>query len=200
MWRRRSPASSSGSSRPLAPSTTRPSSETCAHRFVDRIEASDELAVEDLARYATETASPLERVENRLNLWVAFGIVPLFALVNAGVRLELDGLDARVTLGVLLGLVVGKTVGVLGGSWVAVRIGVGRLPASVGWRHMIGLAATAGIGFTVALFVTALSFESPVLTASAKIGVLAASVIAGVLGFVLLRVLPARATAAVDAR
>jgi NhaA family Na+:H+ antiporter len=164
-----------------------------ARRFVDRIEAADERAVEDLARYATETASPLERVENRLNLWVAFGIVPLFALVNAGVRLQVDRLDVRVTVGVLLGLVVGKTVGVLGGSWLAVRLGIGRLPASVGWRHMAGLAATAGIGFTVALFVTALSFDDPLLTSSAKIGVLAASVIAGALGFVLLRALPENA-------
>jgi Na+:H+ antiporter, NhaA family len=164
-----------------------------AHRFVDRIEAADEVAVEDLARYATETASPLERVENRLNLWVAFGIVPLFALVNAGVRLDVGGLDRRVALGACLGLVVGKTIGVLGGAWVAVRLGIGRLPGSVSWRHMIGLAATAGIGFTVALFVTALSFDTPALTSSAKIGVLAASVTAGLLGFLLLRTLPRRA-------
>jgi NhaA family Na+:H+ antiporter len=166
-----------------------------AGQLIGRIEAGDEVAVEELARYTTETASPLERVENRLNLWVAFGIVPLFALANAGVRLHTDQLDTRVTLGVILGLVVGKMVGVFGGSWLAVRLGVGRLPSGVGWRHMIGLATTAGIGFTVALFVTALSFDVPALTASAKVGVLAASVTAGLLGFVLLRLLPERAAA-----
>jgi Na+:H+ antiporter, NhaA family len=164
-----------------------------ARRFVDRIERADEVAAEDLARYAIETASPLERVENRLNLWVAFGIVPLFALVNAGVRLDLGGLDRRVAAGAYLGLVVGKTIGVLGGAWLAVWLGIGRLPRSVSWRHMVGLATTAGIGFTVALFVTGLSFDTPALTASAKIGVLAASVTAGALGFLLLRTLPERA-------
>ena len=161
-------------------------------QLVDRIERSDEVAVEDLARYATDTASPLERIEGRLNLWVSFGIVPLFALVNAGVRLDAAVLDARVTVGVVLGLVLGKTVGVLGGAWIAVRLGVGRLPGSVTWRHMLGLAATAGIGFTVALFVTGLSFTDQTLTSSAKIGILLASTVAGVAGFVLLRSLPPR--------
>ena len=161
-------------------------------QLVDRIERSDEVAVEDLARYAIDTASPLERTEGRLNLWVSFGIVPLFALVNAGVRLDAAVLDARVTVGVVLGLVIGKTVGVLGGAWIAVRLGVGRLPGSVTWRHMLGLATTAGIGFTVALFVTGLSFTDQTLTSSAKIGILLASAVAGVAGFVLLRSLPPR--------
>lgn len=162
-----------------------------SRQLVDRIEQSDEVAVEDLARYATETASPLERIEGRLNLWVAFGIVPLFALANAGVRLDTAALDGRVLVGVGLGLVVGKTVGVFGGAWLAVRLGIGRLPTSTTWRHMLGLAVTAGIGFTVALFVTGLSFSDPALTSSAKIGILVASTVAGILGFVLLRTLPA---------
>ena len=161
-----------------------------AHGLVDRIETSDEVAAEDLARYARETASPLERIEGRLNLWVAFGIVPLFALVNAGVRLDVAGLDARVTLGVVAGLVLGKTIGVFGGAWLAVRLGVGRLPASVTWRHMVGLAVTAGIGFTVALYVTGLSFDDAALVSSAKIGILGASAAAGALGFLLLRTVP----------
>jgi len=168
--------------------------------LVDRIEQSDEVAVEDLARYATETASPLERIEGRLNLWVAFGIVPLFALVNAGVRLDTGALDARVAAGVVLGLVVGKTVGVFGGAWLAVRLGVGRRPAGTSWRHLFALAVTAGIGFTVALFVTGLSFQEPALTSSAKIGILVASTVAGVLGFVLLRTTPVAAVEAQPVR
>ena len=155
--------------------------------LVDRIQQSDEVAVEDLARYATETASPLERIENRLNLWVAFAIVPLFALVNAGMRVSGATLDHRVVIGVFFGLVLGKTVGVFGGAWLAVRTGIGRLPSSVTWRHLFGLAATAGIGFTVALFVTGLSFDDEALTSSAKIGILVASATAGVVGLVLLR-------------
>jgi NhaA family Na+:H+ antiporter len=161
-----------------------------SRRFVDRIESSDEIAVEDLARYALETASPLERVENRLNLWVAFAIVPLFALTNAGVHIDTDSIDGRVALGVIVGLVVGKTVGVFGASWIAVKLGVGRLPERTTWRHMFGLAITAGIGFTVALFVTGLSFTDEGLTSSAKLGVIAASVIAGAVGFGVLRASP----------
>jgi NhaA family Na+:H+ antiporter len=166
-----------------------------ARRLIDRIENNDQSAPDELARYAVETASPLERIENRLNLWVASGIVPLFALTNAGVRLDTNALDNRVVLGVVLGLVVGKTIGVFGGSWIAVRFGIGRLPNATTWRHMFGLAVTSGIGFTVALFVTGLSFTDATLTASAKIGVLAASTLAGILGFLLLRFLPAAATA-----
>ena len=110
--------------------------------------------------------------------------------LTAGVRLEAGGLNARVTLGVVAGLVLGKTIGVFGGAWLAVRLGVGRLPVSVTWRHMIGLAVTAGIGFTVALYVTGLSFDDPAVVSSAKIGILAASSIAGALGFLLLRSVP----------
>jgi NhaA family Na+:H+ antiporter len=79
---------------------------------------------------------------------------------------------------------------VFGGSWIAVRIGVGRLPNGTNWGHVLGLAVTCGIGFTVALFVADLSFTDPVLTASATIGVLAASALAGTFGFLLLRFLP----------
>lgn len=147
----------------------------------------NEGAVEELARLALETSSPLERVENRLGPWVTLLVVPVFAFANAGVRIETDALDGRVVLGVLLGLVAGKTVGVLGFSWLAVRLGLGRLPAGTTWRHLFGLAVTAGIGFTVALFVTSLSFDDAALTASAKLGVLAASTIAGMLGFLALR-------------
>jgi Na+:H+ antiporter, NhaA family len=161
-----------------------------ARQLVTRIEASDEIAVEDIARYAIETSSPLERIENRLNLWVAFAIVPVFALANAGVRVSGADIDARVTMGVILGLVVGKTVGVFAASWLAVRLGVGRLPGGATWRHMLGLAMTAGIGFTVALFVTGLSFTDESLTSSAKVGVLVASAVAGLLGFAILRSCP----------
>jgi NhaA family Na+:H+ antiporter len=87
--------------------------------------------------------------------------------------------------------VVGKTIGVFGASWLAVRLGWGALPPRTTWRHIFGLAMTAGIGFTVALYVTELSFDDPALTSSAKLGVLGASVIAGVLGLLFLRGCPA---------
>lgn len=148
-------------------------------------------ALGDLRRLATETESPLERLEKRLNPWVSFVVVPLFALANAGVPLSADSLSGawsdRVVLGVVFGLVVGKTLGVFSATWLACRLGVGSLPAQTSWPLMLGVSMCAGVGFTVALFVTNLSFTDPTTTDSAKLGVLVASVLAGFGGFAFLR-------------
>jgi NhaA family Na+:H+ antiporter len=129
--------------------------------------------------------------------WISFVILPIFALANAGVRLSAsslrDAVTSRVALGVILGLVVGKTVGISIASWLAVRMGLGRLPAGVGWSHLVGTAAVAGIGFTVSLFVTELAFGDPGLAAAAKVGILVGSIVAGLVGFLLLRRAPAAA-------
>ncbi len=118
---------------------------------------------------------------------MAFVVVPIFALANAGVSVSVDGLDSNVFIGVFAGLVVGKLVGVVAFTWLAVRLRVGRLPERTTWAHVIGVGATAGIGFTVALFVAALSFDDADLLRSAKLGILTASTVAGFLGYVLLR-------------
>lgn len=140
---------------------------------------------------STETESPLERLEKRLNPWVSFLIVPLFALANAGISLSADSLSGawgdRVVMGVVLGLVIGKTVGVLSASWLACRFGLGNLPSGTSWSTMFGVSICTGIGFTVSIFVTNLSFVDPELTDSAKLGVLMASFLAGLLGFLFLR-------------
>ncbi len=153
-----------------------------------------EASLRDLVRLASESESPLQRIEHRLSPWVSFLIVPVFALANAGVALSGDSLGGalgdRVVLGVALGLLVGKTVGVFGATWLAVRFGVGRLPSRTTWRHMVGLAVCAGIGFTVALFVAGLSFTDPELADSAKIGILGGSLVAGVAGYLWLRASP----------
>ena len=107
------------------------------------------------------------------------------------VSLSIDGLDTNVFAGVFFGLVVGEIVGVVGFTWLAVRLGIGRLPERTTWGHILGVGATAGIGFTVALFVASLSFDEPDLLRSAKIGILAASTVAGMLGYTLLRHEPA---------
>ena len=150
----------------------------------------------ELERLVTETQSPLERAEHKLTQWVAFVIVPLFAFSNAGVRLTSDALDGLATdpvvLGVALGLIAGKTVGVSLATFAAERLGIGALPAGVTYRHVFGLAVTAGIGFTVALFVAGLAFEpGSEFTDSAKIGILTGSLIAGIAGYTLLRTSPA---------
>ncbi|MEX2422449.1 MAG: Na+/H+ antiporter NhaA [Acidimicrobiia bacterium] len=138
-----------------------------------------------LAQVSRESIAPLNRWEHTLTPWVSFLVVPLFALANAGVRFEgsiLDHLLSNVALGVGFGLVIGKVVGITAFSWLAVRLGLSRLPAGTDWRQMFGVAATAGIGFTVALFITALAFDDPVLTDAAKVGIFAGSIISGMIG------------------
>jgi Na+:H+ antiporter, NhaA family len=162
----------------------------------DEFEANEHLIAE-VARLSMHSTSPLERLERALSPWVAFVIVPVFAVANAGVPLSGDALGGLVsdpvTVGVVLGLVVGKTVGVVAAAALAVRFGLGRLPAATNWRHMVGLAACAGIGFTVALFVTSLSFTDPALQDSAKVGILAGSLVAGAVGYGVLRAAPSGA-------
>jgi Na+:H+ antiporter, NhaA family len=154
----------------------------------------------EIERLVSETQSPLDRLESKLHLWVAFLIVPLFAFANAGVRLSSEAVDGlfsnRVVLGIVLGLVIGKTVGVFTFTVLGEKLGLGTLPAGVNHRIVFGLALTAGIGFTVALFIAGLAFDPGSLTTdSAKIGILGGSVIAGILGFTFLRTTPATATA-----
>ena len=150
--------------------------------------------LEDLQRLVTESQSPLERLEHQLQGWVAFLIVPLFAFSNAGVRLTGEALDGLATdpivLGVALGLLVGKTVGVFSATLIADRLGIGSLPRGVTYRHVLGLSITAGIGFTVALFVAGLAFENPAFGDSARIGILGGSLIAGLIGYAVLRTSP----------
>jgi NhaA family Na+:H+ antiporter len=138
-----------------------------------------------------QTQAPLQRTERKLHGIVAFGIMPLFALANAGVPLTGGeggaALSSPVTLGVLLGLVVGKPLGITLFSWAAVRSGLATLPGGVTWRLIHGAAWLGGIGFTMSLFVAGLAFiEAPVLLTEAKLGVLMASLAAGLVGALLL--------------
>jgi len=142
---------------------------------------------------ATESVSPLDRLEQQLAPWSSFVVVPLFALANAGVRFAdfengiLNALTSPITLGVGLGLLVGKLTGISVATWIAVRVGVGRLPSHTGWSQIIGLAMLAGIGFTVSMFVTELAFDSAALADSAKVGIFLGSGIAGIVGTLWLR-------------
>jgi NhaA family Na+:H+ antiporter len=146
----------------------------------------DEQALLEVSRVAYEGVSPLARLEAKLHPWSAFLILPLFALANAGVAISGDGIGAAlgsaVTLGVGLGLLIGKPVGVVLACWLAVTFGKMRLPAGASWTAMAGVGLLAGIGFTVALFVAGLSFTDPEITDGAKVGILAASLLSGVLG------------------
>jgi NhaA family Na+:H+ antiporter len=143
-----------------------------------------------LAEIANESVAPLNRMEHRLAAWSSFVVVPIFALANAGVDFRgvdiVGALTSRVALGVGLGLVVGKLVGISAFTYIAVRLGLGRLPQGTGWSQVVGLAAVAGIGFTVSLFVAELAFTDPGITDLAKVGIFSGSLVAGTLGAFLL--------------
>lgn len=150
-------------------------------------------AVHALEQACEGIETPLARMEHALHGWVAFFIMPVFALANAGVALGSDlagGLSVPVVLGIVLGLVVGKQIGVTLFAWGAVRLGWAVLPPGVGWRQLYGVACLCGIGFTMSLFIATLAFGEGALLGSAKVGILGASLISGVVGWLLLRSRP----------
>jgi len=144
-----------------------------------------------LERTAIAMQSPLHRIEHRLTPWVAFGVVPLFALANAGI--DLVALDWRglllhpVTAGVAAGLWIGKPIGILAGAWLCVRAGWGRLPARVTWRHLAGCAFLGGIGFTMSLFIGQLAFGDPLDGERARLGTVVGSVLSAACGLAWMR-------------
>lgn len=139
-----------------------------------------------LAIAQREMTPPVTRVQMVLHPWVAYGVMPIFALANAGV--SLDGVDFgrpdafAVMTGVLLALVVGKPVGVVAASWLVVRAGWGSLPPGVTWAGVLLVGLLAGIGFTMSIFIATLAFADPALLGAAKLGVLLASLAAACLG------------------
>lgn len=142
-----------------------------------------------LSEISRESVAPLVRSELRVAKWSSFLIIPLFALANAGVSFDGtrigEALTTRVALGVGFGLVAGKTIGITLFTWIAVRLGLGRLPRETGWRHIVATAATAGIGFTVSLFITVLAYTDETLANDAKVGIFAGSIVAGAVGAIL---------------
>ncbi len=153
----------------------------------------DEPSPEELVgmtRLAKESVSVAERLAHQLHPFTSFVVVPLFALANAGVVLSTGALAptgaAAVAAGVVVGLVVGKVVGIAAFSWLALRLRWGTLPVGVGWGQLVGVATLAGIGFTVSLFIAGLAFDDPALADAAKLGILAASAIAAILGSLIL--------------
>jgi NhaA family Na+:H+ antiporter len=141
------------------------------------------------------TEPPLDRLEHLLHPWVSYLIVPVFALANAGVALSGDAVSnaatSPVSLGIATGLVLGKPLGILVACFIAVRLGAAELPESVGYGHVLGVGLIAGIGFTVSLFITDLAFDTAALVDDGKLGILAASTMAGILGFIYLWFTPA---------
>lgn len=135
-----------------------------------------------LQHAALEGISPLDRLQSGLHQWVAFGIMPLFALANAGVRVDFEGVQSPVAIAVAVGLLLGKPLGIVLASWVAVKMGLASLPSGVNWNILLGAGFLAGIGFTMSLFIAQLALQENLLSA-AKVGVLGGSAISALAGF-----------------
>jgi NhaA family Na+:H+ antiporter len=146
-------------------------------------------ALQTLELACHDVESPLQRLEHDLAPYVIFLIVPIFALANAGVDLGgnlFEIIFDPITLGIFLGLVLGKPLGIVGSVWLATRLGIIELPKSLNWWHILGVGALAGIGFTMSMFVSGLAFTDEALLASTKVGILLASLTAGIIGSLLL--------------
>jgi NhaA family Na+:H+ antiporter len=176
----------------LAPARPRAPREVAEEWAADM---SDEPSAEEMRQMtiiANETVSVAERLQLLLHPLTSFVVVPIFALANAGVRLSADALEApsagAVALGVAVGLLVGKTVGITGAAALAVRLRLARLPDGLTWRDITGVATIAGIGFTVSLFITGLAFDRVDLQNAARLAVLVTSVVAAVVGSLVLLV------------
>ena len=160
------------------------------HQIGDDPDDEHHAALWELEDLTESAQAPMLRIEHALHPWVAFLIVPLFALSNAGVRIggDVGALASEpVVLGVVFGLVVGKQVGITLAAWLVVRLGLAALPNAVTWRHIYGAAWLGGIGFTMSLFVADLAFGGSATLDLAKIGILGASVVAGTGGYLILR-------------
>lgn len=144
----------------------------------------------------TDIESPLEKLEHFLTVPVNFLIMPIFALANTNITFEksmLEGLNSPLGLGIIVGLFFGKTIGITLLSWFAVKIKLAKLPSGANWQHIIGVGMLAGIGFTMSIFISLLSFSDPFHITEAKFAILCASVISGLIGFVYLKSLKAKA-------
>lgn len=136
------------------------------------------------------TESPLEKLEHALVKPVNFFIIPLFALVNTNITFEdgmVEGLASSLGLGITLGLLLGKPIGIMLVSWLSVKLNICKLPYRATWKHLLGAGLLGGIGFTMSIFIALLSFSSDALVSEAKFAILTGSVLAGLLGYLLLR-------------
>jgi NhaA family Na+:H+ antiporter len=160
-------------------------------------EAEQHALAERVQDNVEKTTTPLRRWENALETPVALFVMPVFALVNAGIAINQDVISNLwvnpLGLGIIFGLLVGKTVGISLFAWLSLRLGLGRLSDNVEMSHIIGIGLLGGMGFTMSIFISTLGFAGvPEMLVNAKAGILLASLIAGVCGFLWLRMLPSK--------
>jgi NhaA family Na+:H+ antiporter len=153
-----------------------------------------EAALEEIADDAAASSAPLYRLEHAILPWSAFVVLPIFAFANAGVQIPvgslLSSLSHPLTLGIVLGLFVGKQVGITSFAWLAIKLGLGELPEGARWRQIWGGSLLAGIGFTMSIFIASLAFTDYEVLDKAKIGIIVGSLAAAVFGILVLRLGP----------
>jgi NhaA family Na+:H+ antiporter len=137
-----------------------------------------------------DAMSPLQRMEHEMHPWIIYGVMPIFALANAGISLSTAELTAAIshpiTIGVTMGLLIGKPLGIFLFSWLAIKLKFCDLPTGSRWSDVIGVGILAGIGFTMSIFITNLAYSDMSRIANAKVGIFAASILAGIIGYILL--------------
>ena len=141
-------------------------------------------------RTKNEDEALLYKMEHGLHPWVAFLILPVFAFANAGVNftgIGIDDLLQPLTLGIAVGLFLGKQIGVFLATWIGVKSGIARLPENVSWKHVYGVACLTGVGFTMSLFIGSLAFTTADVMNSVRLGVVLGSVLSGIIGYLLLK-------------
>jgi len=152
--------------------------------------AEQHLTIDRIKKLCLDAETPLQKIETILHPWVAFVIMPLFALANSGIHIDahfFTSLTSPICMGVIAGLIIGKFAGICSFVWLSVKFKWTEFPAGTTWRHIAGVAFLAGIGFTMSLFITSLAFNDPEMINNAKSGILTASFIAGILGISILR-------------
>jgi NhaA family Na+:H+ antiporter len=146
--------------------------------------------LEEIRYYSKAAMTPLQRLEQVMHPYVAYLVMPIFALANAGVTFSanfFENLCSNVSLGVMFGLALGKFIGIISISKILVKLKLAALPAGLNWRHIYGIAMLAGVGFTMSLFITDLAFFNPEYIIQAKIGIFIASIFCGISGYLILR-------------
>lgn len=149
----------------------------------------EEECIDELDELSAEMRSPLQHLEHKLHNWIAYFILPVFAFANAGITFSSsEPLDVSLMLNIALSLVIGKTIGVALFSYLGLKLKITSLPAGVKFKQIIGIAAIAGVGFTMSIFIGNLAFAaSPVYITAAKTGIVFGSLVAGIVGYIILR-------------
>ncbi|MBN1682376.1 Na+/H+ antiporter NhaA [Candidatus Bathyarchaeota archaeon] len=149
-------------------------------------------AISNLEENIAQVEPLIQKWERELHNFTSFIIIPLFALVNSGVNLSQTGISSltnTISLGIITGLVLGKPIGITFFSWLAIKLKIASLPQGITWKHIVGVGFLGGIGFTMSIFISSLAFKIPNYISNAKIGVITASIISGIIGIMILKTL-----------